>query len=107
MGLPAGRKATNTCWFTIATDIWKLDPAGEDQPECLTGGAGREHKMRYRVQRLDREARHIDLDEPVVLSAFDETTRDSGYCLWTDDQTSNDEDGDEEPTQPKDTDHAA
>ena len=62
-------------------DIWKLDPTGSAEPVCITDGAGREQKIRLRYQRLDREARNIDLAVPVMLTAFNETTRDSGYQL--------------------------
>ena len=61
-------------------DIWQLDPTGEEAPRCITNSAGRQHKIRYRLRRLDREARFVNLDEKLMLSAFDEKTRKSGYC---------------------------
>ena len=60
-------------------DIWQLDPAGQKPPECLTKGEGRASTKRYRYVRLDSLQRSIDPAEPMVLSMFDETTKDSGY----------------------------
>ena len=76
-------------------DIWMLDPSGETAPQCITDGAGRKEKIRYRIQRLDREARHIDRDQPITLSAFNEVSRDSGYSLLTAMDDAEGENGDE------------
>lgn len=59
-------------------DIWKLDPQGKKKPVCLT--EGRKSKTKYRYQRLDSEARTIDLEKPVILTVFDEKTKASGYA---------------------------
>lgn len=60
-------------------DIWKLDPAGDQEPVCITGGEGREKEIRFRYLRLDREERAIDPESPMMLSAFDLQTKASGY----------------------------
>ena len=60
-------------------DIWKLDPTGKEKPVCLTENQGRKNKLRYRYLRLDFEQRFIDPAEPMILSAFDETTKASGF----------------------------
>ncbi|MCP4461292.1 MAG: prolyl oligopeptidase family serine peptidase [Planctomycetaceae bacterium] len=60
-------------------DIWQVDPSGETAPVCLTGGQGRDQQVRFRVVRLDREARTIDLQKPQVLSAFVHADKSSGY----------------------------
>ena len=70
-------------------DIWKLDPTDNSPPVCITNGAGRKNKIRYRIQRLDREARQIELDNPITLSAFAEVSRDSGYCSLVSSNTKN------------------
>ena len=61
-------------------DIWSLDPSGNSDAVCLTDGAGRRQQIRYRLRVLDDEARNIDSTEPMVLSAFDETSKESGFC---------------------------
>lgn len=61
-------------------DIWKLDPNGNTQPVCMTLGEGRKNKIRYRLMQLDSEQRFVDLKKPQILSAFNDTTKASGYC---------------------------
>ena len=60
-------------------DIWKLDPTGKKKPVCLTESQGRENKIRFRNLRLDLEQRAIDPSKPLTLSAFNETTKASGF----------------------------
>ena len=64
-------------------DIWQLDPTGQAPPQCLTKGEGRDQTKRFRYVRLDPLQRSIDPLEPMVLSMFDETTKDSGYSRMT------------------------
>ncbi len=58
-------------------DIWKFDPKGKEEAFRLT--RGREDKMRFRYIKTDPEARFINLDEQILLSAFDEKTKAAGY----------------------------
>ena len=60
-------------------DIWQVDPTGREPTRCLTNGEGRADGVRYRYVRLDDEERSIDPDEPLMLSAFNERTKASGY----------------------------
>jgi dipeptidyl aminopeptidase/acylaminoacyl peptidase len=60
-------------------DIWKLDPTGKEKPVCITEGLGRENEIQYRYLRLDREARSIDPDQPMMLTALNMQTKDSGF----------------------------
>lgn len=64
-------------------DIWQVDPTGQQKPLNITRGEGRKNKVRYRYQRLDSKARFIETSEPIYLSAFDETTKASGYSKLT------------------------
>ncbi len=64
-------------------DIWQVDPTGQQKPLNMTRGEGRKNKVRYRYQRLDSKARFIETSEPIYLSAFDETTKASGYSKLT------------------------
>lgn len=61
-------------------DIWKFDPAGNKAPQLVTKGEGRKNLTRYRYTRLDRDAQTIDTSAPVVVSAFHEWTKASGYA---------------------------
>ena len=62
-------------------DIWKMDPRGKAKAVRLT--KGREKGWRYRYIRLDREQRYIKERERLLLSVFDEATKQSGYA-WLD-----------------------
>lgn len=62
-------------------DIWQLDPEGKEDPVCVTGGIGREKSIRFRHVELDDEARAIDLKKDMMLSAFDDTTKASGFYV--------------------------
>ncbi|MCH8828874.1 MAG: S9 family peptidase, partial [Planctomycetes bacterium] len=59
-------------------DIWAVDPSGFWPPRCITEGYGREHDLRFRITRLDREQDAYDPDEPLLLSTFHLHTKASG-----------------------------
>ncbi|MDR1114794.1 MAG: prolyl oligopeptidase family serine peptidase [Tannerella sp.] len=62
-----------------AYDIWKLDPAGRQQPVCVTKSMGRANKTRFRYLHTDPESRYLKAKEKMMLSAFDETTKEHGF----------------------------
>jgi dipeptidyl aminopeptidase/acylaminoacyl peptidase len=62
-------------------DIWKFDPKGEKEAERLTKN-GRENSTVYRYIKLDQEERFIDLDKDLLLSVFDEKSKEAGYAKW-------------------------
>lgn len=62
-----------------AYDIWKLDPTGTKQPENLTEGAGRKNKVSLRYIKTDPESRFVKNDDEMLLSAFDNTTKEHGF----------------------------
>ena len=64
-------------------DIWLVDPTGQDSPVCVTNNLGRKEKIRFRYQRLDRELRAISPSQPLMLSAFDDETKASGFYQLT------------------------
>ncbi len=59
-------------------DLWALDPTGNKAPVNLTK-VGRQEKIVFRYVMLDAEERFIDPSKELLLSAFNETTRASGY----------------------------
>ena len=59
-------------------DLW-LQPLDGSSATSLTGGAGDLDEIRFRYLRLDPEQRTIDLDEPMLLSAYGEWTKKAGY----------------------------
>lgn len=59
-------------------DIWKFDPTASTYPINLTQ-KGRKEKISYRYQKLDEEARCIDLSASQLLVGYNETTKGYGY----------------------------
>ena len=59
-------------------DLWAFDPDGTTAPINLTK-VGRQQKIKFRYVKLDAEERFIDPDKELLLSAFDETSKASGY----------------------------
>ena len=62
-------------------DIWQLDPQGINPPLCLTEGQGRDQSIRFRFVQLDDDARAIDPNTDMILSAFNEASKASGYYV--------------------------
>jgi len=60
-------------------DIWKINPK-TGQKENLT--KGRASKTVYRYLDLDEEEEAIDFNQPVLLSTFNEVTKDGGYAQY-------------------------
>jgi dipeptidyl aminopeptidase/acylaminoacyl peptidase len=60
-------------------DIWKLDPEGKENPVNLTNGHGRKNNIRFRYVKLDKDQEFIDTKEDMLLMAFNEKTKASGY----------------------------
>lgn len=59
-------------------DIWSYDPKGVRAPVNLTK-TGRAEKTVFRYIKLDPEERSIDPNKEMMLSAFNETTKQSGF----------------------------
>jgi dipeptidyl aminopeptidase/acylaminoacyl peptidase len=59
-------------------DIWAFDPENNKPPVNLTR-IGRQEKTVFRYVRLDPEERFIDPEKEMILSAFNESTKQSGY----------------------------
>lgn len=59
-------------------DIWQIDPSGR-KPAINITQVGRGNKMVFRYIKLDPEERNIDSNGELLLSAFNEVTRESGF----------------------------
>jgi dipeptidyl aminopeptidase/acylaminoacyl peptidase len=59
-------------------DLWYV-PFDGRAPRVLTNGVGSEHEIRLRYVRTDPEERFIDLSRPLLLSAFGQWTKQSGW----------------------------
>ena len=59
-------------------DLWYLSLDGETATN-ITRSMGNEEEIRFRYTPLDREEEYINTDEPMLLSAYGEWTKKSGY----------------------------
>ncbi|WP_018474272.1 S9 family peptidase [Echinicola pacifica] len=60
-------------------DIWKIDPSSPDKAVNITLGSGNREETSYRVEDLDEELEYINAKAPLILSAFNDKTKKSGY----------------------------
>ena len=60
-------------------DIWQIDPTGKNAPEMITKGSGREGTIVFRYIKFDNEVEYINTDSPLILSAFNDETKEAGY----------------------------
>jgi len=61
-------------------DLWH-QPLDGSKPTNLTGGYGSENEIRFRYVKLEREERFIDLSRQILLSAYGQWTKKSGFYL--------------------------
>jgi len=68
-------------WLLLydAFDIWKIDPRGETDAVSITRGVGRSDSLTFRYVNTDREKRFIGKDEQLLLSVFDNKSKEKGY----------------------------
>ncbi len=71
----------NTLLIYDRYDLWLFDAAGKTAPKRLTNG--REQSIRFRYVKLDDEERSINPNLPIILQAFNERTKGSGYYSFT------------------------
>jgi dipeptidyl aminopeptidase/acylaminoacyl peptidase len=67
-------------------DIWQVDPAGNKPPINVTNGYGRRNNIIFRLAKRYR-GNPIDGND-VILEAFDNKNKNSGFCKITIDRTS-------------------
>ncbi len=60
-------------------DIWLTDPTGRKAARNITRETGRKNSIRLRYVKLDPEAESISSDRPLLLSAFNERTKQAGF----------------------------
>jgi len=63
-------------------DIWQLDPAAARVPANLTQGLGRKNRTSYRYLQTDPEERFLKPGQDLLLRAFNERSKTSGYAQW-------------------------
>lgn len=68
----------NTLILNHKYDLWTI-ALDSDKAANLTKGLGNDQDIRFRLVQLDREAKTHDLTKPLLLSAYGEKTKKSGY----------------------------
>jgi len=64
-------------------DVWKIDPKNPTTAVNLTMGEGRKNQIVYRRERLKFDETSIDPKEGLLLSSFNEMTKDAGFYSTT------------------------
>ena len=60
-------------------DIWKIYPSGIKKSVNITLGKGRTDSLTFRYVNLDREKRYIESGDELLLSAFNNISKERGY----------------------------
>lgn len=60
-------------------DIWSFSPDGKSAAKNLTNGFGRQNKLTFRYLQTDPEERFIGKKSEILLSAFNEVTKENGF----------------------------
>jgi dipeptidyl aminopeptidase/acylaminoacyl peptidase len=60
-------------------DIWKIDPSGRYNANLLTRGYGRANNIQFRYAELEFDEERIGRRERILLSAFNEQTKQDGF----------------------------
>ncbi len=64
-------------------DIWEFSLKGSKPAKCITNNFGRSHHTRFDINKFDSEIRSISRNTPLVLSAFNEVTKEAGFYRTT------------------------
>jgi dipeptidyl aminopeptidase/acylaminoacyl peptidase len=66
-------------------DIWQVDPTGKAAPQMITGGYGRQQKLRFRYTKVKKDELFFVPGQQLLLETFNETTKENGFykALYT------------------------
>lgn len=60
-------------------DIWEFYLDRDKSPKNITQSYGRKNKINFSYLKLDKEETHIDIKSPLILAAFNEENKESGF----------------------------
>ncbi|MDD3728559.1 MAG: prolyl oligopeptidase family serine peptidase [Dysgonamonadaceae bacterium] len=63
-------------------DIWKIDPQNETKAQNITQQLGRKDSITFRYLNTDKEKRFVEPNETLLLRAFDNKTKESGFYTY-------------------------
>ncbi len=72
-----------------AFDIWKIDPQNKTKAQNITQHLGRKDSITFRYLRTDREKRFVEPNETLLLTAFDNKTKEHGVYSYNPKQRKN------------------
>lgn len=77
-GVAGWSKDGETLILNHKYDLWTI-ALNSNASANLTQGIGNDENIRFRLVQLDREAKTFDLKKPLLLSAYGDKTKKSGY----------------------------
>jgi len=77
--IDAWMKNDGALFLRDRNDIWQVDPIGIKHAIDFTNGYGKKHNMVFCLGMKDYAAESIGEKETVILSAFDNSTKDNGF----------------------------
>lgn len=72
-------------------DIWEFDLTGNKKPNNVTNGYGRKNDITFKVERLHDDIKVLERNQPIYLTAFNNTTKASGVYKTIIDKSKNPE----------------
>lgn len=78
-GIASWGEGDKYVFINDAYDIWKIDPTGAERAVNITQGAGRADSITFRYINTDRDKRFIEPKDVLLLSAFDNVSKEKGY----------------------------
>ena len=77
-GIAGWSKDETTLFLNHKYDLWSIGLTS-NASENITKGIGEEGKIRFRMVQLDPEAKTFDTTKPLLLAAYGDKTKKSGY----------------------------
>ncbi|MCP9766637.1 S9 family peptidase [Lacihabitans sp. LS3-19] len=77
-GMAGFTKNDDEVWLYDKYDIWAINPSKPSESKRITNG--RENQISYRYISLDEKETQINTKQTLVLSIFDNKTKESGYA---------------------------
>ncbi len=81
-GLPVWGKDDAYMLVYDAYDIWQIDPQNKTKPINITENIGRNDSITFRYLNTDRDKRFVAPLETLLLEAFDNKTKESGFYTY-------------------------
>ncbi|MGV8962446.1 MAG: alpha/beta hydrolase family protein [Candidatus Saccharimonadaceae bacterium] len=88
-GIAAWAKDDAYVLINDAFDIWKIDPNNQSKAQSITQQIGRKDSITFRYINMDEEKQYVEQTETLLLSAFNNKTKESGFFTYNPKQKKN------------------